>query len=276
VIGNLAARQAADTDARFGFVYCSLHIKKELAMIRALDAATICLGLIASASAAPAHPLHLTNEWKVSIDAKGEVATLQDRGHLDAAVRDPLEHAIHAWTFEPGRVDGQPAPTETMVTLDVTFVPSADGKYAVRIDDARTGGAVNVATAKKSPPRMPRDAIHLGLMALVVVKADYDTDGKIVAVEPQPDQGINASKSLQAATVAAVRKWTVDPEQVGGHGVAASLMVPICYTVTDGRAPPEFAREWTPPGSRSKIDNGGAYALEPAARLKSDVIGRTL
>ncbi|MFI4970669.1 MAG: hypothetical protein ACHP7D_10730 [Lysobacterales bacterium] len=107
------------------------------------------------------------------------------------------------------------------------------------------------------------------------MKADYDANGKVVAVEPQPDQDINASKSLRAATVAAVRKWTVDPERVGGHGVAASLMVPICYTVTVGY-PPDFACAWTPPGSRSKIDNGAAYALAPVATLRSDVIGHTL
>jgi hypothetical protein len=65
------------------------------------------------------------------------------------------------------------------------------------------------------------------------------------------------------------------PERVGGHGVAASLMVPICYTVTIGYPPP-FECAWTPPGSRSKVDNGAAYALAPVTTLRSDVIGHTL
>ncbi|GAA0722598.1 energy transducer TonB [Dokdonella soli] len=220
--------------------------------------------------------LHLTHEWHVSLDAGGKVASLMDKGELAPAVREPLERAIRGWSFEPGRIDGKPVSTETTLTLDVTFLRATDGNYTVRIDDARTGGIINAATSKKAPPRFPRDAARLGLVARVVVKANYDADGKVVAVEPQPDQGINSSKSLQAATVAAVRKWTVDPERVGGHGVAASVMVPICYTVTDGRAPPDFDCAWTPPGSRSKIDNGGAFALAPAAKLQTDVIGRTL
>ncbi|MFI4970668.1 MAG: hypothetical protein ACHP7D_10725, partial [Lysobacterales bacterium] len=72
------------------------------------------------------------------------------------AVREPLEHAIRSWIFEPGRIDGQPAPTETTLTLDVSFVPSADGKYAVRIDDARTGGDIDLAASKRAPPRVCR------------------------------------------------------------------------------------------------------------------------
>jgi TonB family protein len=244
-------------------------------MIRTLVAAAICLGLSASAAAASDHSLHLTHDWQVSLDANGKVITLQDSGKLDAALRDPLEHAIRGWAFEPGRIDGQPVPTETTLTLDVTFVPTEHDNYSVRIDDARTGGTIDVATSMKAPPHFPRDAMRPGLVARVVVKADYDANGKVIAVEPQPDQDINASKSLQKATIAAVRKWKVDPEQVGGHGVAASVMVPICYTVTVGW-PRDFDCTWTPPGSHSKVDNGGAYALAPTARLKSDVIGHAL
>lgn len=246
-------------------------------MIRTFVASAIFLALAASATAAtaPGRSLHLSHDWRVSLDANGKVVTLRDSGKLDAAVRDPLERAIRGWAFEPGRIDGQPGPTETTLTLDVTFIPTARGDYSVRIDDARTGGTIDIATSRNALPRFPRDAAPPGLVARVVVKADYDTDGKIIAVEAQPDQGINASKSLQKATIAAVRKWKVDPEQVGGHGVAASVMVPICYTVTVGW-PRDFDCTWTPPGSHSKVDNGGAYALAPAARLKSDVIGHAL
>ena len=248
-------------------------------MIRTLVAAAICLGLAASASAetALARSLHLTNNWQVSLDANGKVTMLQDRGHLDAVVRDPLERAIQSWTFDPGHIDGQSAPTETMLTLDVTFVASAHDNYTVRIDDARTGGIIDSVTSKKFMPHFPRDAMRPGLIARVVVKADYDANGKIIVVQPQPDQGINASKSLQSAAVMAVRNWTIDPERVGGHGVPASVMVPICFSVVLANTrPPEFACTWTPPGSRSKIENGGAYALAPAATLKSDVIGHAL
>lgn len=221
--------------------------------------------------------LRLTHEWQVSLDVAGKVTALRDRGQaeLSAAVRAPLEQAIRGWTFEPGRIGGRPAPTETTLTLDVSFVPASGDRYAIRIDDARTGGVVDAAAAAKAPPRVPREAMRPGLVARVVVKADYDADGRIFAVTAQPEQDLDASKALDAATIKTVRKWAIDPERVDGHGVASSVMLPVCYTVSIGR-PPDFDCTWTPPGSRSKVGDGSAYASAPATKLASDVIGRTL
>lgn len=232
--------------------------------------------LLPLAANAADKPLHLTQQWQVSIDAAGKVAALKDPGGLQAALREPLERAIRGWTFEPGQLGGEPAPTDTTLTLDLSFVAAADGNYSVRIDDARLGGTID-RSRKAPPPRFPRDAMKPGLVAMVVVKADYAADGRIVAVEPQPAESLNATRSLQAATVAAVKRWAVTPERVGGQGVASSVMVPICYTVTSGRhAPPDYACTWTPQGSRSRVGDGTAFAVAPAAKLATDVIGRTL
>lgn len=251
-----------------------LH-SKDLAMHRFLVvAATAAAFAIPATALAKDASLHLTHKWNVSLDASGKVTSLADHGTLVSAVREPLERAIRGWSFQPGKIDGKPAPTDTALTLDVTFLPTADGKYSVRIDDARTGGTIEAA---KRMPIFPRDALRPGLIARVVVKADYDADGRIVAVEAQPDQGIHALRSLQAATVDAVRHWKVTPERVGGHGVASTVMVPVCYSVAIGNSrPPDFACTWTPPGSKSKIDDGGAFALAPTAKLATDVIGRAL
>ncbi len=247
-------------------------------MIRAC-AASLILGFSALAVAAksPEPTLHLSHAWQVSLDANGKVVSLRDSDELVPAVREPLEQAIRGWTFEPGRLAGQPAPTETTLSLDVSFVPTADNRYAVRIDDARTGGRIQVDSSRKAPPRFPRDAMKPGLAAMIVVKANYDPSGAIVSVEPQPQLGINAKPSLEKATVAAVKKWAIVPERVGGQAMASSLLLPVCYMVSTGSRPPaDFACVFTPQGSTSKIAEGGAYALEPAARLRSDVIGRTL
>lgn len=236
---------------------------------------------IATAFAIPAEAatkegaLHLTHEWQVSLDASGNVTSLGDEGKLELAVREPLERAIRSWSFEPGKIDGKPAPTDTTLTLDVTFVPAADGNYSVRIDDARTGGAIDIEKVRNKAPQFPRDMARPGFVGRVVVKADYDADGKIVMVTPQADQSLNATRSLDAATVKAVRQWKVTPERVASHGVAASVMVPVCYTVTTGY-PQDFDCAWTPPGSKSKVDNGEAFASAPIAKLATDVIGRTL
>lgn len=246
-------------------------------MIRACVASLI-VGFAGSAIAgqSPDRSLHLTHDWQVSLDADGKVVKLQDDDELAPSVREPLEREIRGWTFEPGSIYGRSAPTETSLTLDISFVPAQDDRYTVRIDDARTGGRVQVSSAQNASPRMPRDAMTPGLVAMVVVKANYDANGVIVSVEPQREYGINAKRSLEQATIAAVKQWTVEPERVGGRAVASSLMLPVCFTVTRSRPGPDFTCTFTPQGSRSKIAEGGAFALEPVAHLGSDVIGRTL
>ncbi|MBA8884935.1 energy transducer TonB [Dokdonella fugitiva] len=221
-------------------------------------------------------PLHLTRSWRLSLDAAGRVASLDGDRELDPAIRVPLEQAIRRWEFEPGRVAGEPAPTETTLTLDVTFHAAPDGNYVAHVDDARVGGTIDFKPGKMAPPRIPRDAVRIGLVARVVVKAEYDGDGRIVSVEPQREEGINSLPSLERATVNAVKHWSVVPERVGGHGVASSIMVPICFTVTQGLHAPDFDCTWTPPGSHARVANGGAFALAPATKLRSDVIGHAL
>lgn len=222
-----------------------------------------------------ARDLHLTQSWQVSLDTDGRVARLDPVGELALAVRQPLERAIRGWTFEPGRVEGQPAPTETTLTLDVSFVPGQGDDYSVRIDDARTGGRVAPDSSRNGAPRFPRDAVKRGLFAMIVVRADYDANGRVVGVEAQPQYGINSMRSLEKATVAAVKKWTVAPERVGSQAVASSLLLPVCYTVTNGH-PPEYSCAFTPHGTTARIGEGGAFALESSTQLRSDVIGRTL
>lgn len=219
--------------------------------------------------------LHLTQSWQLSLGADGRVARLVPIGELEPAVRGPLERAIRGWSFEPGRVEGQPAPTESALTLDVSFVPGQGDDYSVRIDDARTGGRVIADSRRKGAPRFPRDALRHGLFAMIVVRADYDAEGRIVAVEPQPQYAVNSMRSLEKATVAAVKKWTVAPERVGGKAVASSLLLPVCYTVTNGR-PPEYDCAFTPQGSPVRIGEGGAFALGSSTQLRSQVIGRAL
>lgn len=92
---------------------------------------------------------------------------------------------------------------------------------------------------------------------------------------PQRAQSIHATRSLDKSTVDAARQWKITPEYVGGHGVAGSIEVGVCYTVTTAW-PPDFDCAWTPTGTKSKIRSGSGFALAPVAKLSTDVIGRTL
>ena len=231
----------------------------------------------AALAAKPAQDLHLTQSWRVSLDASGAVTHLEPTDTLEPAVAAPLERAIGGWRFAPGRVDGVAAPTETMLTLDVRFVAVDGDRYAIRIDDARTGGRVDPESSRRHFPRFPNQALKRGLFAMIVVKVDYDASGKVVAVEPQADLGVNASRSLEKATVAAVRQWEIQPERVGGRAVASSLVLPVCYSVVAASTtPPDYACAFTPRGSTTPIREGDALALAPVARLRSDVVGRAL
>lgn len=246
-------------------------------MIRAFSLAALLSTSFAIAAASDAEPKHVGNEWQLSIDATGNVVELRDLGKLAEPIKDALERAIRGWKFEPGKLDGKPVATETALTLEVSFLPVADG-YSLRIDDARVGGTTDAASLKRNPPRPPVDAFQRmrGSVAMVVIKLDYDSDGHVVAVDTLPTESLNAPSSMQRATVAAAKHWRIKPERVGGKGVASSVTIPICYSVGYGLREPKFSCSWTPPGSKTSVGDGVAFAARPATKILTDVIGRTL
>jgi hypothetical protein len=104
-------------------------------------------------------PVQSESTWAISLDAGGHIVRLEDRGQRFPALHEPLEHAIRTWAFEPGRLNGQPAPTETSLTVLVSLEPLLDDKYAIRIVDARTGGVLDNDSIRKAPPPPPARAM---------------------------------------------------------------------------------------------------------------------
>lgn len=229
----------------------------------------------ASASSPQNPPMPLSYQWNVSIDKDGHVASLTAQSVLKADVREPLERAIRSWMFDAGRIDDHAAATETTLTVDVRFVPAAQDRFAVRIDDARTGGTISFPKGdSRAIPRLPTKGIRNGTGALVVVKVAYDADGHVLTVDPQASESVATTPAFDQATVTAVRRWTARPERVDGHGVPGVVMVPVCYTV--GTANSTFDCSWRPHGSRAMVGQGGSLALESAAHLRTDVVGHAL
>ena len=237
--------------------------------------ALAALGMVGSACAAAgaAAPLTLETTWSVALDASGHVVGVEQSSQIKPLLADPLAKAIRGWEFEPGRVDGKPAPTETTLYLDVTLEPGANDSYAVRVDGVRTGGAVSQIKAPVFPTSLlqHKSVLEQNSAALVVVEAHYDQDGKVVSVAPAPGAP-KVQKALSKAVMTAVKGWTFTPERVAGHGVAAGAYVPVCFAMAANGAD---CGKWSPLAG-ADIGNGVAFALEPAATLKSDVIGRTL
>jgi TonB family protein len=227
----------------------------------------------AAVNAEVANP-RFTLRWTVSLDATGRVTKLASADNVIDAVRDPLDTAIRRWQFVPGSVAGHPAATDTMLTVDVTLVPAGEDKFAVRVDDARTGGGAQRQDTK--PPKYPMDAIRHRRQGMVVLKVDYDASGHVVSVVPHEGAPAVAADLQRSATVA-VKRWNFSPEVVGGHALAGSAIVPICFEIFDtGTAPPYSGCGWTPPGTSTMLRDSDVLAIEPAARLLTDVAGRTL
>lgn len=214
--------------------------------------------------------------WSVSLDAAGRVTRLEpgDETLIDA-VRLPLDKAIRSWQFIPGSVDGRPAATDTTLALDITLVPFGDDKFALRVDDARTGGDV-AAKGIKVPPKYPASAIRHNWQGMVVLKVDYDAAGHVLAANPHEGAPVVAADLTGSATKA-VKRWVFSPEIVGGHALAGSAIVPICFELVEfGKRMPRTACEWIPPGAHSGLHENDVLAIEPAAKLQTDVVGHTL
>jgi TonB family protein len=240
-----------------------------------LGTALCVLGCNAQAGEAASQAIKLTMEWNLSLDAQGNVAhleALQSRGADQVPqVRDRLSLAIRDWKFSPGTVNGKAAPTDTVLSVAVALLPQGGDAYRIRVEDARTGGRISKAVA----PHYPFDAARNRTTGMVVMHVSYDTEGNVKSAELEPGAPKTAD-SLVKATAVAMKQWKFQTERVDGHGVAGTTVVPACFSVSDlGTRPPAMNCQWKPPG-HAAISEGQALALEPAARLQTEIAGHTL
>jgi len=247
-------------------------------MTALLAAALMICCAPALAATKEGEPVLLRLSWRVSIDAQGHVTQLQakadKRTERMALVRDAVEKRIRAWQFTPGAVDGVPQATETTLAVTTTLLPRSGDDYEIRIDEARTGAEI----AKVQVPRYPQDAVRNGTSGLVVLRVAFDADGKVTSAVPDKDE-TKAAAALVKASLDAVKTWTFQPERVAGHGVAGTTELPMCFQVVPlvGMRVPEVPRcEWKPKGYRGALAQGEALALDPVAKLATDVADHTL
>ncbi|MBN8482806.1 MAG: hypothetical protein J0L88_14580 [Xanthomonadales bacterium] len=250
------------------------------AWMMAVAIACVPLGAIA---AEPQGERIVTLQWELALDADGHVIALASKNRSYDALRERLEPVVRGWDFEPGRIDGRPAPTDTMLSVQVTLVPQADGKaFGVKLRDVRTGGSI--APAGNVAPRMTARELERMVRsrersAMVVIEARYDGDGKPIEVAAVPG-ATRAPKGLVDASVVAIRQWTFEPERVGGIGVPGRVVTPICFAI--GTRPAETSRalegcaRWTPPGSTASLGEGETLAFDSRVRLKSDPFAAAL
>jgi TonB family protein len=168
-------------------------------------------------------------QWSLSLDSTGEIVSLAPVNEdYQRVVREQLEPLIHHWHFTPGKLDGQPAATETTVTLNVALDPIGDDQFRVRIVSAHTGATYKHVVATE----YPKSAIHMRRQGEVPLRIDYDADGHITTVTPlQEKEAPWVDGSLKRAAVASAKQWTMRPETVAGHGVAGAAIAPFCFSL---------------------------------------------
>jgi TonB family protein len=215
--------------------------------------------------------------WTLTIDASGRVASLEITGSPPVpAIRAPLENAIRGWRFQPGTIDGKPAETKTTFSLDLSLVEHGADKFALRVDDARTGVDLTFEGFHHSTPKYPYDAMSHHRDGVVVLRIDYDAHGRVVATRLE-DGAPKVDASFVRSAEDAARRWTFSPEIVGGHGLPGSTIVPICFADYRRHTPEEApACAWTPPEGHGSLGDGAIVAIDPAARLETAVVGKTL
>ena len=242
-----------------------------------------CLTLLACSSPLqaaddPSEPIRLTLAWDLSLDAQGHVtslAALPNKRLADVPqIRERLEQQIRTWPFTPGAVAGRPAATDTRLVVSFSLRPNDQNSYRISFDDVRTGGHILRTVMPQYPISVLRSAAPTGM---VVVRAAYDADGKVLSAVVETGSPPIAAGLLNAS-ISAVKKWRFQPERVDGHGIAGSQVMPICYSVRpiESRAAPSPPCKWDPPGTHASIGEGESLAIDPAARLNKDVVGHAL
>ncbi len=177
-----------------------------------------------------------------------------------------LEQAIRSWTFRPGKVDGQPAATDTHLRIRLS-VTRVDRQYELQILRASTGPRYD----KLLPPKYPEIAVKMRKHGLVLLYVEHDASGKVSKIEPAREAPKPNARLLKAARDA-VASWTFRPEAVGGHALPGRALVPVCFRLSDERA----RCDWKDPETGKPMDPDEGVAMNPAATLETDVSGRVL
>jgi len=239
----------------------------------------VVIACSAQADEKPAEPIKLGFAWNLSLDAQGHVQQLtaipSKRADRVPQVRERVEQAIRSWDFVSGTVDGHPAPTQTHLSVLISLLPNDENTYRIAFDDVRTGGHILTATV----PHFPVSAARDHRSGMVVLRVDYDANGKTSSATLDPDSPPVDKRLVEASIDEVTRTWKFQPELVDGHGVPGTQVLPICYAVFNTPPRPSDAVSgcaWNPPGKHAAIAQGDSLAINPVAHLANDMIGHAL
>jgi hypothetical protein len=196
-------------------------------------------------AAAPKQPTTF-DMWlhgSLGIDESGHVLSLEweQRSKAHRLVAEQLAPMIRKWEFEPAKADGRIAAAQTGLLIHVLVDERDDGSVALRLADVVTGLTVSTRRA----PEYPAAAARHGVSAVVTAVVEVTGDGKPIIRDLEyegDDSKDEYRKMFFASATQVIPHWTYRPEIVAGHGVQATVRIPIEFCI-DGSTWCERQRE---------------------------------
>jgi len=230
-----------------------------------------CLSILFSqlaCAAAPQKSVDLTMSWRVSLDAKGAITSLEPADASNPGLYQRLGPEIRKWHFATGKVRGVPAPAETTLTVQITLQP-VDGFYRVLLRSAGTGARYATVTT----PKYPDGAMMSKRGGAVLLEVHYDAKGNVTEVSLLEGGLPKPGSDIERSAIAAVKHWTFTPESIAGHGIAGVVRVPVCFSARPGA---ENTCRWKVGGSDVPLDTKMPIAMNSVVHLETEIAGLSL
>lgn len=151
---------------------------------------------VATRTVAPIHPPELKKDFvsgevvlECQVDAEGEVHDIKVVSESHPGFAAAAEEALQQWEFQPGSIDGQPAPVRIRVPFDFRLSPdeilSSIAGRPVYEEIKETVIPAQQLPAWPRPlqfysPRYPPELAGTGKYGKVVVNITIDKEGKVI------------------------------------------------------------------------------------------------
>jgi TonB family protein len=225
------------------------------------SAVAAAIGVSAQAAAVPAESSNFSLTYALDLDSDGTIVALRPMASPDLpALEAAVENEVRNWTFQAAQVDGTAVPTRTYLRLGIK-APGMDASQA-RIVSAATGPAIS----SMDSPGYPAAALRRGDGGLVVLKLKIDAKGavrRVVAVD-----GSSPNRQFTEAAESAARSWRFLPEHANGKPVAGTVLIPVCFPAQSAEP---TACDWTGPNGKQFTSSSVSVAINPAARITSEL-----
>lgn len=235
----------------------------------------LALALLTNAHAAP-RTFDIALRADVVIAADGTVETLewQDKRQGNRLLNAKVEPLVWSWHFKPATVDGEPAPSQTQLDVQVLGVEQADGSVALRLGTVSTGPR----SGAKVVPRFPPNAARAGVSAEVAVVISIGIDG-VSTVESNEfhGQGKSFRSEFLASAESAAKGWTFELERVAGRPVPAKVRMHFQFCApADSWCARRSSKTAEASAGASDARRGDAVPLNSVVQLLTQVGGQEI